>query len=63
MFLKPTGGGILQRRLDDIGAVERSSMHVSMRSDAPFGLFGAHDLASNAVLRPTGGATAFKCML
>ena len=30
-------------------------MHVSMRSDAPFGLFGAHDLTSNTVLRPTGG--------
>ena len=30
-------------------------MHVPMRSDAPFGLLGAHDLTSNAVLRPTGG--------
>ena len=30
-------------------------MHVSIRSDAPFGLFGERDLTSNAVLRPTGG--------
>ena len=41
--------------LDDIGAVETSSMHVPMRSDASCGLLGAHDLTSNAVLRPTGG--------